>query len=270
MTEAEQGHHEEHIHLPSPSGWPIFVALGCGLLPPGLIMFAYGHSAGVGVFAAGLMITVISALGWATNVIRTKDEVDSEWGNRTLSMAWKLFLLSEASVFAAFFAHYGYTLYVWDWANVAWPPSGTPHIHLIIPAFGTLILITSSLTCEMGHKAMMANRRELCKTWLFITLCLGFVFLALQGYEWGYLQQRDGFFVDTNVAGTIFYLITGFHGAHVITGLVLLLMVYARLEMGSFDRKRHFSMQAASWYWHFVDVIWIFVFLFLYVGLQHR
>jgi len=91
------------------------------------------------------------------------------------------------------------------------------------------------------------------------------VFMTLQSWEWGHLIAKYGFTPTTNIFGTHFYLITGFHGAHVITGLLLLALVYARLEMGSFDRTRHFSLNAASWYWHFVDVIWVFVFLLVYV-----
>jgi cytochrome c oxidase subunit 3 len=129
-------------------------------------------------------------------------------------------------------------------------------------------LVLSSLTCELAHKALLRNRRAACKNWLFVTIALGFIFIGMQGYEWGELLTYYQLTPTSSYVGTIFYLITGFHGFHVITGLLMLFLVYARLEMGSFDRKRHFSMNAASWYWHFVDVIWLFVFFCLYVGLQ--
>ncbi len=259
---------EEHIHLPEPTIWPFILAIGVGIAPIGILLWAYDHPLGVGVSAGAGVLILLSGLAWATSVIREKYEVDIEWGNRSLSMAWKLFLLSEAAIFGAFFAHYYYLLYHWEWGETAWPPSGTPHIHLIVPAVGTIVLVTSSITCELGHKALLAGRKSLSKTWIATTIVLGFAFLSLQAYEWGYLLAGYDFSVSTNVVGTVFYLITGFHGVHVITGLLLLFLVYSRLEMGAFDRKRHFSMNAASWYWHFVDVIWFVVFLTLYIRLQ--
>ena len=99
-------------------------------------------------------------------------------------------------------------------------------------------------------------------------MILGIIFLGFQGYEWGYLMNLYDFTLSTSVISTLFYLITGFHGIHVITGLLLLTLAYSRLEFGDMDNKRHFSFTAASWYWHFVDVIWIFVFLGFYVTLQ--
>lgn len=258
-------HHEEEIHLPEPSIWPLILAIGASLLPVAGILFAAGSRLAPAVGGAGALIAIVSGIGWAMSVIRDKATIDIAWGNETLSSAWKLFLISEAAIFGAFFGHYGYMIYK---ADGAWPPAGTPHIHLLIPALGTIILVTSSVTCELGHKALLVGRRSLSKTWILVTILLGLLFIALQGFEWGLLQTAYNFYPNTNVFGTLFYLITGFHGFHVITGLLLLVLVYARLEMGSFTTKRHFSMNAASWYWHFVDVIWIFVFFVIYIGSQ--
>lgn len=274
--DAHAHHDEEEIHLPEPNIWPLIVAIGLGFLPVGALLtfntspdqiLAAGIRAqalGLPVALTGVAIALIGAFGWVGLVIREKPTLDTAWGNRVLSLGWKLFLLSEAAIFGAFFGHYGYIAY----SAKQWPPAGTPEIHLLIPALGTIILVSSSLTCELGHKALLANRRSACKSWLMLTLLLGVAFLGLQGYEWGLLMNYAAFTPQSGVIGTLFYLITGFHGAHVITGLLLLTLVYARLELGSLDRKRHFSLNAASWYWHFVDVIWIFVFLFLYVGIQ--
>jgi cytochrome c oxidase subunit 3 len=257
-------HAEEEIHLPEPSIWPLILAIGVSFVPVGVLMLAYGHGAAGAVLGAGSLVALVAAFGWATTVIREKPTLDINWGNRVLSSAWMLFLVSEAAIFGSFFGHLGYMLYKHD----VWPPAGTPHIHLSIPAIGSGILILSSVTCHMAHMAILVNRRTLCKNWLLLTILLGFAFIALQGWEWGYLMAGYNFLPSTNVAGTLFYLITGFHGFHVITGLLLLFLVYARLEMGSFTPQRHFSFNAASWYWHFVDVIWLLVFFVLYVTLQ--
>ena len=257
-------HAEEEIHLPDPSIWPLILAIGAGLVPISLLMLAYQHGAAGAVGGAGALITLVAAFGWATTVIREKATLDEDWGNRCLSSAWLLFLISEAAIFGAFFGHLGYMMY----KNDVWPPPGTPHIHLSIPAFGSGILILSSITCHLAHTALLVNRRTLSKNWLVVTLLLGLAFVALQGYEWGYLQTYYDFYPSSGIVGTLFYLITGFHGFHVITGLLLLFLVYVRLEMGSFTPKRHFSFNAASWYWHFVDVIWLLVFFVLYVSIQ--
>ncbi len=258
-------HNEEEIHLPEPSIWPLIVALGFGVVPVGLLLHVYGHGLGIGIMGGGALIGIIASVAWASSVIKEKASIDQKWGADSLSLGWKLFLISEAAIFGAFFAHY---FYIW-WRDVeTWPPPGTPSIDLMLPAIGTLVLITSSVTCEFAHKALILNRREATKNWLLLTILLGLAFLTIQAYEWGYLIYSYDFTVATNVVGTSFYLITGFHGLHVVTGLLLLILVYSRLEMGAFDRKRHFSMNAASWYWHFVDVIWLFVFLTVYIGIQ--
>ena len=264
--------HDEHIHMPEPSIWPIILAFGILFLPVGTLLTYHGVTGGAAILGAGTVVTLIAAMGWAGSVIHEKTTIDIEWGTRSLSTAWKLFLLSESAIFGAFFGHFGYTLYHAGEDNPLnpvrhiWPPVGTPHIHLIIPALGLMMLLLSSATCEFAHKALLVNQRGLAKTWLIVTLVLGWAFMGLQGYEWAYLISYDNFTLSTNIFGTQFYLITGFHGFHVITGILFLFLVYTRMEMGSLTPSRHFSMTAASWYWHFVDVIWLFVFLGVYVG----
>lgn len=258
-------HAEEEIHLPDPSIWPFILAIGVSLLPLAALFLAYDVPFAGAVGGAGLFVSIVAGFGWAGSVIREKSTIDSAWGNKTLSMAWLLFLASEAAIFGSFFGHLGYMMYK---ADGAWPPPGTPDIHLSIPMIGTVLLMLSSLTCHLAHTGIIAGRRTMCKNWLIVTILLGLTFMAFMGYEWAYLQNYYDFYPNTSLIGTLFYLITGFHGLHVITGLLLLMLVYARLEMGSYTRKRHFSFNAASWYWHFVDVIWLFVFLGFYVTLQ--
>jgi len=228
-----------------------------------MVLCGHGHAdIGIKVFVAGVVLSVIPGIGWVNQIIREKHEMDIFQAAKDLSLSWKLFLISEAAIFGSFFGHYFYTR--WH-AGADWPPPGSPHIHLEIPVIGTLILVSSSFTCELAHKALVVGRRGLAKNWMIITLALGVFFLVLQGYEWGYLQAYDQFTVSKNMFATAFYMITGFHGAHVVTGLLMLIMVYARMEMGSFDKDRHFSMLAASWYWHFVDVIWVLVLSSVYL-----
>ncbi|MBI1289987.1 hypothetical protein GC173_01915 [bacterium] len=268
-------HEEEHIHLPEPTIWPFILVLGISPLPVAAILALRPelplHYLWPAILGFGGFLTLVGTLGWVTMVIREKTTIDQTWGNNTLTMAWKLFLLSEAAIFSAFFGHLFYTMYHAESRAIlgnTWPPIGTPHIALSIPALGTGVLVASSITCELAHKALLRGRRAAAKNWLMFTLILGFIFIGMQGYEWGHLMSYFGFTPSSSYVGTIFYLITGFHGFHVITGLLMLFVVYARMELGSFDRRRHFSMNAASWYWHFVDVIWLFVFFVLYLGIQ--
>ncbi|MDX2177382.1 MAG: cytochrome c oxidase subunit 3 [Candidatus Sumerlaeia bacterium] len=256
-------HDEEHIHMPSPSIWPFLAGLALLFAPVAVILMGHGRpDIGLPLLAMGTVLAVVPGIGWCVQVIREKAEVDLFQSAKDLSMSWKLFLVSEAAIFGAFFGYY----FAIRWAaGHNWPPPGSPHIDPVIPILGTVMLVTSSFTCELGHKALVAGKRALCKNWTYVTIALGLAFLSLQAYEWGYLGAYDQFKMGNNVFATCFYMITGWHGFHVITGLLMLIMVYARLEGGAFSRKRHFSMLAASWYWHFVDVIWILVLFSIYL-----
>lgn len=262
---AHGGHHhdDENFHMPSPSIWPFIVCMGLIFVPIGLLLIGHKHPMwGVPIFLFGSLVAVGAGVGWVSAEIRDKAEMDPEQGKKDLTLAWKLFILSEAAIFGSFFGHYFYT----RWMSEHWPPAGAPHeFDIVIPILGTVALVISSFTCEFSHKALIVGRRELSKNWLMLTMILGVIFLALQGYEWGYLRAYDGFTLSNNIFGTAFYMITGFHAVHVMTGLIMLILVYARLELGSFDRERHFSMVAASWYWHFVDVIWVGVLISIYL-----
>ena len=133
----------------------------------------------------------------------------------------------------------------------------------------TALLLTSSITCEFAHHAIMHKEKGKARALLLSTLLLGTTFLMFQGYEYGLLFEAG--YTPTDLAGSgaaahsaYFYAATGFHGLHVAMGLVMLFLVYIRMEMGHFTKERHFSFIAASWYWHFVDVVWILLFITVY------
>jgi cytochrome c oxidase subunit 3 len=275
--DAHEEHHEDHdVHghlesmAPAPSLWPIILTLTLTLVPVGTLMFIWGGSAGMrmgglGVLVLGLLVSLVPAMGWCHSVIVDKwagHFGETAQGN-DLVMGTKLFFLSEIAIFASLFAYY--FLMLWD-ANHAdnWPMPGTPHIHLQLPAIGLVLLLISSVTCHFAETAIHGGKRGLSKSWLLLTMALGTVFLFIQGWEWGYLINHYGFITSTNTFATVFYVLTGFHGMHVMTGLIMLFLVYGRLEIGHYSPRRHFSFKAASWYWHLVDVVWIFVFVFVY------
>ncbi len=278
-THASHGHgaggHEEEVEFPAalnppPSFWPVLLAAGVAFLPASALLMIWGDEKvallGKVLLFIGIVVTVIPMMGWCHSVI--VDKWKSHFGpvaqGRDLVLGTKLFFLSEIAIFASIFAYMFGTQIQTLVGHGAWPPKTSPELGLAIPAIGLFILLTSSVTCEVAHKMLVGGSRSGCKSWLLVTVLLGLVFLFLQGKEWGWLLHHYGFTVSTDTYGTVFYVLTGFHGFHVITGLIMLILVYGRLEIGHFSPERHFSMLAASWYWHLVDVVWIFVFVFMY------
>lgn len=270
----EEEHHNPESLNPQPSYWPIILSMVLLIIPIGTLMLLWGgpdiHVWGWAVLILGGALAIIPTMGWAHAVIVDKWEghFGVEAQGRDLAMGTKLFFLSEIAIFGSLFAYYFVQRhYAINDPEQGWPLAGTPPIDNFLPAVGLVILLTSSVTCEFAHKALIAGNRAWSKNWLLLTMGLGLAFLYIQGYEYGILINLEEFTVTTNWFGTVFYALTGFHGLHVMSGLIMLMVVYGRLEFGHYTRKRHFSMMAASWYWHLVDVVWVFVFVFVY-GLQ--
>jgi cytochrome c oxidase subunit 3 len=183
------------------------------------------------------------------------DEADSR---ANLLLGVKLGILSEIMLFGALFAAY----FVERAASVGWPPSasGLERPELLLPGANTLLLVSSSLTMQFAVGAARAGSRSRLLRWLGLTLLLGGTFLLVQGYEF----MSNGFGLSSGIFGSTFYILTGFHGAHVLAGLVLLAIVANRARLGLITAERHTAVEAASYYWHFVDVVWLFLFATLY------
>lgn len=157
-----------------------------------------------------------------------------------------------------------------DYAN--WPPPGIETINpWHLPLYNTLILLLSGTTVTWAHHALMHNDRKSAKWGLFLTIILGLLFTTLQGVEYmeAYAHRGDeSFWLSTNIYGSTFFLATGFHGLHVLIGTLFLLVCWGRVMRGGFKSDQHFGLEAAAWYWHFVDVVWLFLFAFVYVIFQ--
>lgn len=268
MSSAEHGaaHSAQQVHLPPRSIWPLVLSLGVGLLTFALVAFSSGHLVTAELLGlSGGVVALVSLMAWAHSVVR--DEREDHFEGRVslqqkdLLTFLRYFLISEAAIFGALFTHYYYHRHVMEF----WPPAGTPEISTHYPAIATLILMFSSFTCEQGLKSFERGNRFRAKSWQMLTVVLGLVFLGFQGFEWGLLINQYGFTVESNIYGTMFFMITGFHGLHVAVGIIFLTLVYGRLELGQMNEQRHFSMIASSWYWHFVDVIWVLLFFTLYL-----
>ena len=133
-----------------------------------------------------------------------------------------------------------------------------------IPAINTLILLTSGVTVTLAHWALKKQNRSGLIMWLFATVALGFIFVGLQAYEYGHAWNDLNLTMNSGIYGSTFYMLTGFHGLHVTIGAIMLLVVMLRSMKGHFTPKNHFAFEAAAWYWHFVDVVWLGLFIFVY------
>ena len=173
-----------------------------------------------------------------------------------------LFIASEVMFFAALFAAYfnaKATLPVF-------PPEGTEFLDPIgLPLFVTILLVTSSFTMQWATSRIRAGDRTGLNRAIAITLILGVTFLFLQLYDYYVLISHDDFGIDSGVYGTLFYTMTGFHGAHVLGGVIGLAVILSRGLQGQFSKRHHVAVEAVHYYWHFVDVVWVLLFLTIYV-----
>jgi cytochrome c oxidase subunit 3 len=162
---------------------------------------------------------------------------------------------------------------LWPEFTATWPllktPDGTTTTVMGwygLPLINTILLLTSSITAHFAHVALEQNKRPQLKVWLGLTIILGLVFLGLQilEYSHGYSEEMK-LYLTSGIYGNTFYLLTGFHGMHVTLGCIMLIVMFFRILKGHFTPKSHFAFQAASWYWHFVDVVWVMLFVFVYI-----
>jgi cytochrome c oxidase subunit 3 len=184
-------------------------------------------------------------------------EEDPTRARRNMLLGVQLGILSEVMLFGALFAAY----FVVRSDSPSWPPTGDlERPELLLPGLNTLLLVSSSVTMQLAvWSAARGDGRQL--RWMGATLLLGGVFLVIQGYEF----VTNGFGLSDGVFGSTFYTLTGFHGAHVLAGLVLIGIVANRARRGFITPERHTAVEAVSYYWHFVDVVWLFLFSTLYV-----
>ncbi|MFS8885883.1 cytochrome c oxidase subunit 3 [Synechococcus sp. H70.2] len=169
-----------------------------------------------------------------------------------------MFLVAEGCLFLGLFmAYLAYRL-----TAPVWPPEGTPERELLLPGINTAILLSSSWVIHQAKPAIQANNVKGLRLWFALTALMGAIFLAGQLYEYSHLE----FGLTTNLFASAFYVLTGFHGLHVAAGLLFILAVLWRsLKPGHYSAQRHFGVEAAEIYWHFVDGVWIVLFILLYL-----
>jgi cytochrome c oxidase subunit 3 len=169
-----------------------------------------------------------------------------------------VFLVAESMIFAGLFVAY----LTFRAVEPTWPPAGTPELELLVPGANTLILISSSFVIHQADVAVKQNNVKGLRFWFAATALMGALFLSGQLYEYNHLE----FGLKTNIFASTFYVLTGFHGLHVLCGICLILAVLLRsLKKGHYSSQHHFGVEAAELYWHFVDVVWIILFFLLYI-----
>ena len=267
-------------HLVDPSPWPIVGSVSAFFLAVGAIVAMKGLTAdaeswtyfflGEGrmvLLIVGLLGVAYTMVGWWADVIK-----ESQAGDHTpvvdigLRYGMMLFIASEVMFFVAWFwvffegalFHDVRLLEGWE----SWPPPGVETFDPFhIPLMNTLILLLSGTTVTWAHHALQHDDRDGAKLGLLLTVLLGASFTGLQVFEYAHAE----FQFAGNLYGAGFFMATGFHGAHVVIGTIFLAVCLMRLLAGQFTPEKHFGLEAAAWYWHFVDVVWLFLFTFVYV-----
>lgn len=275
------GKSDHPFHLVDPSPWPLVGAGAALVLALGLIHYMHSDKS-FGEFlwvVPGLLGVFYTMAVWWVDVVK---EANGGFHTKVVQLGLRygmiLFIASEVMFFVAWFwAFFNASLepglaqhadgQAIEYAKGAftkgtWPPKGTEVFSpWQLPLLNTLILLTSSGTVTWAHHALIHNDRQGLIRGLAITVALGLIFTALQGWEYAHAE----FAYTSGIFGSTFFMATGFHGFHVIVGTIFLAVCLLRATKGDFKPDQHFGLEAAAWYWHFVDVVWLFLFSFVYV-----
>lgn len=252
------------FHLVDPSPWPLVSAFAALMLTFGGAMYMHGYSGGAFLWRFGLSMILFMMFVWWRDIIRegTFEGQHTKQVQDGLKMGMLLFIVSEIMFFFAFFWGFFHSSFNPSQAiGGVWPPMGLAVLDpWAIPLLNTIILLTSGATITVCHHSIVAGMKQQAAISLEITIVLAIIFTALQGYE--YLTAP--FSISDGVYGSVFYMATGFHGFHVFIGTCFLTVCCIRMYLGHFTREHHFGFEAAAWYWHFVDVVWLFLFITIY------
>jgi cytochrome c oxidase subunit III len=287
-------------YVPDASPWPVITAAALFILFYGAASFIQQESGsglvqnegsyGKPMFMVGVLAVLAMMFFWFRDTIKeslahkNSNQMDVSY---RMGMLW--FIFSEVMFFGAFFGALFYVRLLaipwlggageeamthellWPNFQAMWPLEVTPsgETTQAMPAWGlplinTILLVTSSVTLTIAHHALINNERGKLKLNLFLTLVLGFAFLALQVEEYIHAYRDLGLTLGSGIYGSTFFMLTGFHGMHVTIGAIMLTVMFFRILKGHLTQSNHFAFEAAAWYWHFVDVVWIFLFICVY------
>lgn len=290
----------DHYYVPAQSKWPIIATVGLLVTVWGLATWfndlkaTRPESHGPLIFFVGSLLVAYMMVGWFGAVIKgSRAGLYSPQLDRSFRWGMTWFIFSEVMFFAAFFGALFYVRHfsgpwlggegskalahmLWPNFQFAWPLLNSPDPVLYpapkdiinpwgLPLLNTVLLVSSSVTLTLAHHALNKGQRGALKAWLGLTVVLGIAFLGFQAEEYIHAYKELGLTLGSGVYGATFFMLTGFHGAHVTIGTLILLVMLVRIVRGHFNAEHQFGFQAASWYWHFVDAVWVALFLFVYV-----
>ena len=292
MAQAHDSHHDANVYyVPHGSRWPVVASVALFTTMLGFANWLNEHPWGKPTFFLGIAFLAAILFKWFGDVIRESlrgfynKQVDTSF---RMGMVW--FIFSEVMFFAAFFGALFYArqfalpwltgegqklathTQLWSTFTGGWPSNGPGAIggtYQTIPAWGlpllnTLILLSSGVTITLAHHALKANHRKALLAWLGATVLLGALFLYFQATEYIHAYHELNLTLGSGIYGSTFFMLTGFHGAHVTLGTIMLAIIWLRCLKGHFSKDHHFAFEAVAWYWHFVDVVWLGLFVFVY------
>ncbi len=277
---------EHDYHLVNPSPWPFVGSAAATVMAIGGVIWMKGmfglekHT--LWPFLLGLFGVLYTMVGWWTEVVREANQGDhTPVVSIGLRYGMILFIASEVMFFVAWFwiffemvlfqgvrTQSGIEEVAGAWAT--WPPKGVETVSAWqLPLVNTLTLLLSGTTVTWAHHAIQTDDRKGARLALILTVVLGILFSLIQAYEYNHILHENLFFseeaANAGLYGSSFFMATGFHGFHVLIGTIFLAVCLIRLMKGDFTAKQHFGFESAAWYWHFVDVVWLFLFAFVYV-----
>lgn len=276
-----------YYYVPADSPHPVRASFALLVVMLGASAWVNNIAIGKWAVLVGILALLVVLWKWFADAIHEEEiglnskriDVSYRW-----SMSW--FIFSEVMFFAAFFGALWYTrtvttpwlgdldhkLLLWPDFNAVWPNFGPAGIvdqfqsmgPFWLPTINTALLLSSGVTLTIAHHALRENHRGKAQFWLFTTIVLGFVFVGCQAFEYYHAYTDLNLRFDSGAFGSLFFLLTGFHGFHVILGATMLAVILGRMIKGHFTPENHFGFEGAAWYWHFVDVVWLGLYLFVY------
>lgn len=284
---------QSHYFLPDPSYWPLMGCVGILTFFIGAANWLHYHWLGPYLLSLGVIIILVMMAGWFSRVIHENrtDSYNSQVSSSfKLGMSW--FIFSEVLFFGGLFGTLFYTrlwsvpelggeiypltnILLWPDFVAQWPLLKNPENYKYlgaksvgnvwgIPALNTLLLLTSGATLMFAHWGLVQGKRKILVSGLILSILLGITFLLCQSHEYYQAYTIHGLTLNAGSYGSTFFILTGFHGIHVTIGATMLSVILFRSLAGHFSTDNHFAFRAVAWYWHFVDIVWLFLFVFVY------
>ena len=287
-------HSPSSYYVPHATRWSIIGSVGLTIMVIGFVNYLHDGGLGLYVLAGGLAVLLVMVFGWFGEVIRESQAgMNSEQMDRSYRWGMGWFIFSEVMFFAAFFGALYYArvfsvpglagahnnvmthAILWPDFEAVWPLLQLPDAESFkvargvvpawgVPALNTAILLTSGVTLTIAHWGLLKKNRPQLIIFLAATVALGALFMYYQVLEYGEAISHLDLTMQSGIYGSTFYMLTGFHGAHVTLGAIMLTVILIRAIRGHFAGHNHFAFEAAAWYWHFVDVVWLLLFVFVY------